>query len=42
MPDQATTLRSLAAAASQIEPLVNTMGEDVYCQFLVDEYFRLP
>lgn len=34
--------KALLSQPSQVEQLLNAMGEDVYCQFLVDEYFRLP
>jgi len=34
--------RAMLSQPSQVEQLMDAMGEDQYCQFLVDEFFRLP
>lgn len=34
--------KAMLCQPSQVEMLLNSMGEDAYCRFLADEFFRLP
>jgi LmbE family N-acetylglucosaminyl deacetylase len=34
--------KALLCQPSQVEPLLNAMGEELYCDLLADEFFRLP
>ena len=41
-PDLERKYKAMLAQPSQIESLLDAMGEEAYCTFLADEFFRLP
>jgi len=41
-PELERKYKAMLSQPSQVGPLLEAMGEDLYCHFLIDEYFRLP
>jgi hypothetical protein len=41
-PDLERKYKAMLSQPSQVESLLQAMGEEAYCEFLADESFRLP